>query len=189
MWDAKHGGYYWLVDRQGQLRDGTKLLNPMSYVLEGLAEYALAFHDAPARQEALDLFEVMDRRAHDDVHGGYHVAFTEDWQPIRDYQSGPGTAASSCVAPDEEVHPVLVDSHGRKSSDWHLGLLEALATLYDVTEEADVRARVEELVDYLRGESCRFRSRATPDCISRTIGSPPTGTAIRPGVCTVSTWR
>jgi len=34
MWDAKRGGYYWLVDRQGQLRDGTKLLNPMSYVLE-----------------------------------------------------------------------------------------------------------------------------------------------------------
>ena len=147
MWDAKRGGYYWLVDRLGQLRDGMKFLNPMSYVLEGLAEYALAFHDAQARQEALDLFEIMDRRAHDDVHGGYHVAFTEDWQPIREYQRGSGTAASSCVAPDEEVHPVLVDSHGRKSSDWHLGILEALATLYDVTEEADVRARVEELVD------------------------------------------
>jgi len=147
MWDAKRGGYYWLVDRQGQLRDGMKLLNPMSYVLEGLAAYALAFHDPQARQEALDLFEVMDRRAHDEEHGGYHVAFTEDWQPIRDYQRSSATAASSCVAPDEEVHPVLVDSHGRKSSDWHLGLLEALATLYDVTEEADVRTRVEELVD------------------------------------------
>ena len=139
MWDARRGGYYWLVDRQGQRLDGTKLLNPMSYVLEGLAEYALAFRDARARQEALDLFEVMDRRAHEGAYGGYHMAFTEDWQPIRDYQRGSGTAASSCVAPDEEVHPVLLDSHGRKSSDWHLGLLEAMATLYDVTEEAGVR--------------------------------------------------
>src|SRR5512140_3146878 len=67
MWDAKRGGYHWLVDREGRLLDSTKLLNPMCYVLEGLAEYALAFKDAQARQEALDLFEVMDRRAHDDA--------------------------------------------------------------------------------------------------------------------------
>jgi mannobiose 2-epimerase len=116
-------------------------------VLEGLAEYALAFHDAQARREALDLFEVIDHRAHDDARGGYHVAFTEDWQPIRDYRRGSGSPASSCVAPDAELHPVLADSHGRKSSDWHLGLLEAFASLYDVTEEAGVRARVNELVD------------------------------------------
>ncbi len=152
MWDSKHGGYHWSVDRQGQVLDSTKLLNPMSYVLEGLAKCSLAFHDAQARQEALDLFEVMDRRAHDQSYGGYQVAFTEDWQPIRDYQHGSGTAVSSCVAPNEEVHPVLVDSHGRKSSDWHLGLLEAFATLYDVTDEAGVRARVEELVDIFVGK-------------------------------------
>jgi mannobiose 2-epimerase len=146
MWDAKRGGYYWLVDRQGKLLDGMKLLNPMSYVLEGLAEYALAFNDAQTRQDALDLFEVMDRYGHDGTHGGYQVAFTEDWQPILEFQHGSGSAASSCVAPDEEVHPVLVDSHGRKSSDWHLGILEAFATLYDVTGETEVRLRVEELV-------------------------------------------
>jgi mannobiose 2-epimerase len=147
FWDANRGGYYWLVDRQGQLLDGMKLLNPMSYVLEGLAEYALAFNDAQARQEALDLFEIIERRAHDSMHEGYHVSFTEDWQPIRDYRHGSGIAASSCVAPDAEVHPVLVDSHGRKSSDWHLGILEALATLYDVTGETSVRNRVLELVN------------------------------------------
>ena len=147
MWDAQRGGYYWLVDRQGGLRDGMKLLNPMSYVLEGLAEYSLAFHDPQARQEALDLFEVMDRHAHDDRNGGYHVAFSEDWQPLQDYQGGRAVAASSCVGPDEEIHPVLADAHGRKSSDWNLGILEALATLYDVTEEAEVRRRLEELLE------------------------------------------
>ncbi len=147
MRDSKRGGYYWLVGPQGDLLDGTKLLNPMSYVLEGLAEYAQAFHDAQARQAALDLFELMEQRAHDDAHGGYEVAFTEDWQLIRDYQRGSGSAASACVAPDAELHPVLADSHGRKSSDWHLGILEAFATLYDVTGEEVVRSRVEELVD------------------------------------------
>jgi len=147
MWDSKRGGYYWMVARQGGLLDGMKLLNPMSYVLEGLAEYSLAFNDAQARQEALDLFEVMDRQGHDPLNGGYQVAFTGDWQPIRDYQPGARASVSSCVAPNEEIHPALINSHGRKSSDWHLGILEAFATLYDVTDEAGVRRRLEELLD------------------------------------------
>jgi mannobiose 2-epimerase len=131
MWDAKRGGYYWMVDREGHVVEDTKLLNPMSYVLEGLAEYSLAFHDGEARKEALDLFEAIDRAAHDDVHGGYHLAFTADWQWIKDYQPGPNASGS----------------YGRKSSDWHLGLLEAFATLYDVTRDRRVRARVEELLN------------------------------------------
>jgi cellobiose epimerase len=152
MWDSKRGGYYWLVDRQGSLLDGMKLLNPMAYVLEALAEYGQAFDDPRAIGEALDLFKLMDRHAHDDVYGGYQVAFTEDWQPLEDYQSGPRVSATACVAPVDEIHPVLADSHGRKSSDWHLGLLEAFATLYDVTGDAVVGARLGELLEIFAGK-------------------------------------
>jgi len=120
-----------MVDRDGRVVDDIKLLNPMSYMLEGLAEYSQAFNDAQARQEALDLFEIIDRKAHDDINGGYHLAFTADWQWIKDYQPGPNAAGS----------------YGRKSSDWHLGLLEAFATLYDVTRDPRVRTRVEELLN------------------------------------------
>jgi mannobiose 2-epimerase len=147
MWDSTRGGYYWLVDRRGGLVDSMKLLNPMSYVLEGLAQYALAFNDAHAYQETLDLFEIMDRQAHDNVNGGYHVAFADDWQRIRDYQPEAKSAATSCVAPIEEVHPVLVNSQGRKSSDWHLGILEAFATLYHVTDDVCVFRRLQELLN------------------------------------------
>lgn len=146
MRDPGRGGYYWLVDRRGALVDGMKLLNPLAFVLEGLAEYALAFQDSTAIQEALDLFEVMER-AHDDVHGGYQMAFTEDWQPLGEYDRGSRVSSTACVSPVDEVHPVLADSHGRKSSDWHLGILEAYATLYDVTGESAVAERVGELLD------------------------------------------
>lgn len=162
MWDSRQGGYYWLVDRQGSLLDGMKLLNPMSYVLEGLAEYALAFQDRQALQEALDLFDLMERRAHDPVHGGYHVAFTEDWQLVGDYQSGPRVSSSACVSPVDEIHPVLADSHGRKSSDWHLGILEAFATLYDVTGEAGVGRRLAELLDLFAGKIVDVRRGYVP---------------------------
>ena len=131
MWDKEHGGYYFSVTREGKVIDSTKQLNPMSYVLEGLAEYALAFHDAKAYQEALDLFDVIDRNAHDNEYGGYRIAFTADWHWLKDYEDGPNASGS----------------FGRKSYDWHLGLVEALATLYDVTGDARVRSRLNELLD------------------------------------------
>jgi len=131
MWDKQRGGYYFMVSREGNVIDSTKQLNPMSYVMEGLAEYALAFHDDQAAREALDLFQVIDQHAHDNQYGGYRIAFTEDWQWIRDYKPGPNAAGS----------------FGRKSYDWHLGLVEAFATLYDVTGDARVRSRLEELLD------------------------------------------
>jgi mannobiose 2-epimerase len=131
MWDKERGGYYFMVTREGKIVDSTKQLNPMSYVMEGLAEYALAFHDNQTAREALDLFQVIDRHAHDDQYGGYRIAFTSDWQFIKDYKDGPNGAGS----------------FGRKSYDWHLGLVEALATLYDVTGDRQVRVRLEELLN------------------------------------------
>jgi len=131
MWDKEHGGYYFMVSREGKIVDSTKQLNPMSYVMEGLAEYALAFHDNQAANEALELFRVIDQHAHDNRYGGYRIAFTADWQFIENYKDGPNAAGS----------------FGRKSFDWHLGLVEALATLYDITGDTQVKARLEELLD------------------------------------------
>lgn len=131
MWDKEHGGYYFMVTREGNIVDSTKQLNPMSYVMEGLAEYAVAFHDPQAMQEALDLFHVIDKHAHDNQNGGYQIAFTADWQFIPNYKDGPNGAGS----------------FGRKSYDWHLGLLEALATLYGATGDSQVKSRVNELLD------------------------------------------
>jgi mannobiose 2-epimerase len=131
MWDKEHGGYYFMVTRDGKIVDSTKQLNPMSYVMEGLAEYSVAFHDAKAAQEAMDLFHVIDQHAHDNQYGGYRIAFTADWQFIPNYKDGPNGAGS----------------FGRKSYDWHLGLLEALATLYDVSGDSQVKGRVNELLD------------------------------------------
>ncbi|HVN79774.1 MAG TPA: AGE family epimerase/isomerase, partial [Terriglobia bacterium] len=136
MWDKERGGYYFVVSREGHVIDSTKQLNPMSYVMEGLAEYALAFNDAGARREALDLFDAIDRHTHDNEHGGYRIAFTADWDWLKDYEPGPNASGS----------------YGRKSYDWHLGLVEAFATLYDVTGDTRVRSRLTELLDLFVGK-------------------------------------
>ena len=73
MWDKQRGGYYFMVSREGKVIDSTKQLNPMSYTMEGLAEYALAFHDEQVAREALDLFHGhRQERARQSVWGLSH---------------------------------------------------------------------------------------------------------------------
>lgn len=136
FWDKERGGYYFMVSRDGHPTDTTKLVNPMCYTMEGLAQAAVAFHDASAGQEALELFRAIDKAAHDSTYGGYRMVFTADWQYIEDYKPGP-----------DGPPPSFTGTFDRKSFDWHLGALEAFATLYDVTGDPVVRARLEELLD------------------------------------------
>ena len=127
MLDARYGGFYWLVDRDGRLMDVKKHLYGQSFAIAALAEYARAFNDPRARKEALALFRLIDSKGHDDVNGGYHEAFMLTWLPL----------------PDDAT----LGARGRKSTDGHLHLLESFTTLYLATQDAKVWARVEELLD------------------------------------------
>jgi mannobiose 2-epimerase len=126
MWDAEQGGFYWLVDRDGKRRDGKKHLYGQSFAIYGLAEYARAFDDSPAREEALRLFRLIDRRAHDNENGGYREGFNREWL---------------FLSADDTL-----GARGRKSMNAHIHLLESLTTLYKATGDAEVRARVAELL-------------------------------------------
>ncbi len=126
MWDAEQGGFYWLVDREGNVRDGRKHLYGQSFAIYGLAEYARAFDDSKAREEALELFRLIDRKAHDNENGGYREGFSKEWQ---------------FLSADDTL-----GARGRKSMNTHIHLLESFTTLYKATGDTKVRARVEELL-------------------------------------------
>lgn len=126
MWDKKNRGFYWLVDREGRVLDGKKHLYGESFAIYALAEYARAFNDRAAREEALALFQLIDRKGHDDANGGYREAFSMDWQPLK--------------------NDATLGSRGRKSMNSHIHLLESFTTLYLATHDSNVRRRVEELL-------------------------------------------
>ena len=126
MWDSKHGGFYWLVQRDGTVAEPKKHLYGQSFALYGLAEYARAFHDPQAQKEALELFRLIDRKAHDGTNGGYFEAFTQDWkQPIK--------------------NDLALGLPQRKSMNTHIHLLESLTELYQVTGDKRVHDRAEEV--------------------------------------------
>jgi len=128
MWDSHRGGFYWLVDREGRLVEDKKQIYGQSFAMLGLAEYAQAFNDPVARQEALDLFYLVDDRAHDDVNGGYHQIYSSDWEnPLNDDRT--------------------FGIPGGKHQNPHINLLGGFVTLYKVTRDPRVYKRLEELFD------------------------------------------
>jgi len=127
--DPENGGYYWTTDLAGKPLNQRKIVYGEAFVIYGFVEYYRASHDPAALKHALDLYHLLDRRAHDREHGGWVEHFERDWTPM--------------LKPSPEA---IVEVGGMKSANTHLHLMEALAELYDATHDSDVRKSLEEAV-------------------------------------------
>lgn len=132
LYDAEHGGFWWKVDvaRDRPIRR-EKNLYGQAFALYALAGYAEASGDAGALAMARRQFEVIDRHAHDPVHGGYLQAFTDDWRPL--------SARADALGVDSTA----------KTVNTHLHLLEALTAYFRLTGDPLARERTAELVRML----------------------------------------
>jgi mannobiose 2-epimerase len=127
--DREEGGYYWTTDVQGKPLDQRKIVYGESFVVYGLVEYYRASGDKGALQHALELYQVLQKRAHDPKYGGWIEHFQRDWTPILD--------------PNADA---IVELAGCKSSNTHLHLLESLTELYVATHDPDVKRSLAEAV-------------------------------------------
>jgi cellobiose epimerase len=127
--DREHGGYFWTTDLTGKALNTRKIVYGESFVIYGLVEYYRASGDKEALRHAMDLYRVLQRRAHDAKFGGWVEHFEPDWTPI--LKRGP---------------EAIVEVGGMKSANTHLHLMEALTELYDATHDRTVRKSLEEAV-------------------------------------------
>jgi mannobiose 2-epimerase len=112
--DPDFGGVYWAVDYQGQPLDIKKQLYALAFSLYGLAEYYRASGEPAALAHAQALFRTIEQRSFDPQHGGYFEAFSREWQPLADLRLS------------------AKDANEQKTTNTHLHILEAYATLYQV---------------------------------------------------------
>lgn len=130
MWDQAHGGFHWAVDHSGDTATGPeKHLYGQAFGLYALSEYARISPDPEPDRLCRELFELIDRHAHDAAGGGYRESFLADW-------SSPPPDRPGCLGrlPD------------RKLLNTHLHLLEALTSLSSLTAGDGERTRLAELV-------------------------------------------
>ena len=146
--DSTFGGYYWKTDLAGRTVDERKIIYGESFVIYALVELHRATKSPQPLAEAMRLYYLIQRHAHDNRHGGWHEHLTRDWQRL----------------PDRDPHPE-VEVAGFKSANTHLHLQEALAELYEATHDPDVKRS---LIEALRlnqryfypknpGQSCFHR--------------------------------
>jgi len=146
--DRDHGGYFWTTDLEGKPLNTRKIVYGESFVIYGLVEYFRASRDDSALRHALELYQVLQKHAHDSEHGGWIEHFQRDWTPI--------------LKPGPEA---IVEVGGYKSANTHLHLMEAFAELYQVSRDPAVRRSLSEALELNQkyfypknaGESCFHR--------------------------------
>jgi mannobiose 2-epimerase len=143
MRDPVHGGYYFAVQPDGSPRDPRKLVYGQAFVMYALVEWFRASGDQAALGDAMELYQLLQRRAHDASRGGWTEHFERDWTPL------------PLRAPN-----AIVEVAGLKSANTHLHLLEAFTELHSETRDPGVRASLAESIRlnqrhfYPRDASC-----------------------------------
>lgn len=133
MWDAEHGGFYWLVTRDGTPipeADGrvVKQAYGVAFGIYGLAAAYAATGDAEALALAQEAFRWLDAHAHDPEHGGYFNYLTREGAPLRE-----GLGRTPPKDQNSSIH-----------------ILEAFTELYHVWPDATLRDRIEEMLVLIR---------------------------------------
>ena len=130
FWDGQHGGAYWRLDDSGQVIDDSKKTYGQAFYIYALTEFYLTFGEQSALKRAKELFELIERHAHDAKFGGYIEVCNRDW-------SEAGTDARLSEK----------DMNEKKSMNNHLHVLEAYTNLYRAWREPRVAERLRELVE------------------------------------------
>ena len=136
MWDSTYGGFYNLVDRQGNNKSNPKAPKDAygnAFAIFALAAYYHASKDTAALSFAKDAFYWLEAHSHDPVHKGYFQHLQRNGNPVIRDASVPSTS-----------------DLGYKDQNSSIHLLEALTELYTVWPNPLVKQRLEEMFYLVR---------------------------------------
>ncbi len=127
MWDNEHGGFYWMVNRKGDITNDQKIIYGHSFAIYSLSEYTLATGDKRGIEFAEKVFDLLQKYCVDSMYGGYREMFHRDWTLC-----GPGSQGGD-----------------RKTMDVHMHLMEGFTKLYEATGQDVHRRKLLEVIDLL----------------------------------------
>jgi len=145
MWDSENGGFYQLVDKQGnQLGDSIKTAYGNAFAIFGLAAYYAASGDDSALALAKDTFYWLEKNAHDSVSLGYFQHLEPTGKVIFRTNKTPSTSELGYKDQNSSIH-----------------LLEAFTELYQVWPDPLLKKRLEEMHFLIRDQIVTDRGNLT----------------------------
>ncbi len=130
FWDAKHGGAFWRLNDSGKVIDDSKKIYGQAFYIYALTEFYRAFRNQTALARSKELFELVERHAHDAKFDGYIEVCNRDWS-----EAGADARLSE------------KDLSEKKSMNNHLHVLEAYTNLHRVWKNPRVAERLRELIE------------------------------------------
>jgi len=137
MWDPTYGGFYTLVDQQGNPKHqpfgADKDAYGNAFAIYALAAYYKASKDTAALGLAKRTFFWLEKHSHDPLYKGYYQHLRRDGTPIERTADMPTTAETGYKDQNSSIH-----------------LLEAFTELYGVWKDPTLKTRLNEMLLLIR---------------------------------------
>ncbi|SDE80573.1 mannobiose 2-epimerase [Fontibacillus panacisegetis] len=127
--DQTYGGFYWMVDADGNPSQDKKQIYGQAFVIYALVEYYLADQCQAALDLSIELYHLIEKHSYDKLHKGYIEAVGCNWK-----QTGNLSLSSK-------------DLNEKKSMNTHLHVLEAYTNLYRVWKSPELTQSLAELIE------------------------------------------
>lgn len=112
--DSTENGAVWSLHADGSIEQAKKQIYAQCFCIYAFSAYYAATGTPESLSRAFEYFDLVEKRARDRELGGYHEAFSRDWQPLADVRLG-----------DDDLN-------APKTMNTHLHLLEAYTALHKV---------------------------------------------------------
>lgn len=129
FFDREFGGTYWCLEYNGNPLDTKKQIYSQAFFIYALSEYYLASGDEKCRDEAIELFRLIEKISFDREQNGYFEAYSRDWQLLDDLRLS------------------QKDSNEKKTMNTHLHILEAYTNLYRIWKNDTLACQLRNLIN------------------------------------------
>lgn len=126
--DQTHKGVFWELDYRGTPVNRRKQVYAQAFAIYALSEYYVFSKNEEAKVWAVEIFEMIETVAKDNLKKGYLEAFNEDWTTIYDMRLSPK------------------DMNAEKTMNTHLHILEAYTRLSDIYENDTLKNSLRDLI-------------------------------------------
>ena len=126
--DPVYGGVYWMLDYQGKPIQTKKQIYAQAFAMYAMVEYYLATQEKESLDQAIKLFELIEKHSFDVTESGYLEAFDEQWNLLEDLRLS-----------DK-------DANEKKTMNTHLHVIEAYTLLYTVWKDARLKKQLRNLL-------------------------------------------